>query len=179
MIGGVIIINFIFLYVILRVFFENPLAALVLIVIIYAIVDRWYIGVLPDFIQPLSRWRKMTRLKKELEFSPSPGRTLYQIGALQVENGNMAEGRQHLEKAHSLIQEHSDIEYYLGVARIKTGALELGKEALENALKINPKVKYGFPYIYLIEYSLKQKSPQEQIDAYMEKIFEYGNPKMY
>jgi tetratricopeptide (TPR) repeat protein len=167
------------LYAILRVFFENPFAALVLIIIGYAIVDRWYIGALPDFIKPLNRWRKITKLKRELEFSPSPGQILYQIGALQVESGNMQEGRRNLEKAHDLIQEHPDIEYYLGVARIRMGELELGKEALENALKINPKINYGFPYVYLIEYSLKRKEPREQIDAYMEKIFEYGNPKMY
>ena len=138
------------MYVILGRFFENPFVAIIFIVIIYAIIDRWYIGALPDFIKPLQRWRKITKLKQEIEFSPSPGQILYQIGALQVESGNMKEGRQHLEKAHDLIHEHPDIEYYLGVARIKTGALEIGKEALENALKINPKIKYGFPYIYLI-----------------------------
>lgn len=134
---------------------------------------------MPDFIQPLSRWRKIAKLKRKLEYSPSPGQDLYQIGALQVENGNMKDGRRNLEKAHDLIQEHPDIEYYLGVACIRMGALEIGKEALESALKINQKIKYGFPYVYLVEYSLKSKEPQEQIDAYMEKIFEYGNPRMY
>ena len=113
--GGVII-KFFFLYAFLGVFFENPFAALVLLVIAYAIIDRWYIGALPDFIKPLSRWRKISKLKRELEFSPSPGQILYQIGALQVENGNMKEGRRYLEKAHDLIQEHPDIEYYLGIA---------------------------------------------------------------
>ena len=142
-------------------------------------IDRWYIGALPDFIKPLSRWRRIILLKRELEFSPSQGQTFYQIGALQVENGNMKEGQRYLEKAHALIQEHPDIEYYLGVARIRMGELESGKEALESALTLNPKIKYGFPYVYLIEYSLKTKRSQEQIDAYMEKIVEYGNPKMY
>ena len=167
------------MYVILRVFFENPLGALVLIVIAYAIIDRSFIGALPDFITPLSRWRKISKLKSELQSSAFPGQTLYQLGALQVESGNMKEARDHLEKAHILIQEHPDIEYYLGVARIKMGALDSGKEALESALNQNPKIKYGFPYVHLIEYSLKTKEPQEQIDAYMEKIFEYGNPRMY
>jgi tetratricopeptide (TPR) repeat protein len=176
--GGVTI-KFIFLYLIFRVFFENPLATIVLIVIVYAVIDRWYIGALPDFIKPLSRWRDIIKLKRELEFSPSQGQTLYQIGALQVESGNMKEGRRYLEKAHDLIPEHPDIEYYLGVARIKMGALESGKEALDNALKINPKIKYGFPYVYLIEYSLKRTEPREQIDAYMEKILAYENPKIY
>jgi tetratricopeptide (TPR) repeat protein len=172
-------IKFILSYVILRVFLENPFVALLLIVIAYAIIDRWYIGALPDFIKPISRWRKIAKLKRELEFSSTPGRTLYEIGALQVESGNMKEGLRNLEKAHDLIQEHPDIEYYLGVARIRMGALETGKEALENALKLNPKIHYGFPYVYLLEYSLKRKEPQEQIDVYMEKIFENGNPRMY
>jgi tetratricopeptide (TPR) repeat protein len=148
-------------------------------VIVYAAIDRWYIGALPDFVKPLSRWRRIIKLKKELEFSPSPGHTLYEIGALQVENGNMQEGLRNLEKAHDLIPEHPDIEFYLGVARIRTGGLESGKEALENALALNPKIQYGFPYVYLIEYGLKRKEPQEQIAVYMEKIVEYGNPRMY
>lgn len=172
-------IKFIFIYFLLRVFFDNPFVALVAIVIAYAIIDRWYIGALPDFVKPLSRWKRIMKLKRDLKFSPSPGHTLYEIGALQVEGGYMQEGLKNLEKAHNLIQEYPDIEYYLGVARIRTGALESGKEALENALKLNPKIQYGFPYIYLIEYSLKRKEPQEQIDAYLEKIVEYGNPRMY
>jgi tetratricopeptide (TPR) repeat protein len=176
---GVFTIKFILLYAIFRVFLENPFAALLLMVIAYAIIDRWYIGALPDFIKPISRWRKIAKLKRELEFNSTPGRTLYEIGALQVESGNMKEGLRNLEKAHDLIQEHPDIEYYLGVARIRMGALEIGKEALENALKLNPKIHYGFPYVYLLEYSLKRKEPQEQIDVYMEKIFENGNPRMY
>ncbi|VBB07588.1 Hypothetical protein LUCI_2853 [Lucifera butyrica] len=172
-------IKFILFYILFRLFFANPLAAIVFIFIAYAVIDRWYIGALPDFIRPLSLWRKKIKLKRELEFSPSPGQTLYELGALQVESGSMEAGRRNLEKAHDLIPGHPDIEYYLGVARIKTGALELGKEALENALELNPKVKYGFPYVYLIEYGVKRKEAREQIDTYMEKIFEYGNPRMY
>jgi tetratricopeptide (TPR) repeat protein len=172
-------IKFISLYIILRVFLENPFAAILLIVIAYAVIDRRYIGALPDFIKPLGRWRKISKLRGELEFSPSPGQILYEIGALQVESGNLKEGLRNLEKAHDLIPEHPDIEYYLGVARISTGDLERGKEALEDALKINPKIHYGFPYVYLIEYSLKRNEPLAQIDTYMKKIFEYGNPEIY
>lgn len=134
---------------------------------------------MPDFVKPLNRWNKIARLKRELEFSPAPGQLLYEIGALQVENGNVQEGLQNLEKAHDLIEDHPDVEYYLGVARIKTGALEAGKEALEKALELNPKIQYGFPYVYLLEYSLKRKEAQMQIDEYMDKINENGNPRIY
>jgi tetratricopeptide (TPR) repeat protein len=159
-------------------FFNNPIMALILIFIIYAVIDRRFIGSLPDFSKAFQNWRKTAALKQELECTPSPGRIYYELGALQVERGKMEEGRSNLEKAHELISEHPDIEYYLGVARIKTNALDEGKAALEYAIQLNPKVKYGFPYIYLIEYSLKKHESQEQIDEYMDKIYSNSNPQL-
>lgn len=160
-------------------FFENPVEALVLLAIIYIIIDRQYIGVLPDFTQPLRSWQRIAKLKRELEFSPCPGLAYYELGALQVESGNMKDGRHNLEKAHDLIPDHPDIEYYLGVARIRTGALDAGKIALENALRLNLKIKYGLPYVYLMEYSLKRQAPQDQIEAYLQKIYEYESPQLF
>lgn len=158
---------------------ENPLLALIVVLAVYALIDRWYIGALPDFMKPLSRWQKILKLKGELARSRNPGQTLYELGALQVESGAMKDGLQNLEKAHDLIHEHPDIEYYLGVARIKTGALEAGKKALADALNLNPKIKYGFPYVYLLEYSLAKLEDERQVALYLDKIHEFGNPQMY
>jgi tetratricopeptide (TPR) repeat protein len=160
-------------------FFNNPLIALLLVFVIYAVIDRRYIGFLPDFSKPLRSWRKITALKQQLGHSPSPGHIYYELGALQVERGKMEEGRRNLEKAHELIADHPDIEYYLGVARIRTDALDEGKTILEHAILLNPKIKYGFPYVYLIEYSLKKHEPQEQIDEYMDQIYTYNNPQLF
>jgi tetratricopeptide (TPR) repeat protein len=171
--------KFFSLYIILQLLSINPFTALVLVAIIYIFIDRRYIGILPDFIQPIRRWRKAAELKRAVGFSPNPGLAYYDLGALQVDRGKMAEGRISLEKAHDLIADHPDIEYYLGVARIRTGALDIGKEAMENALRLNSKVKYGFPYVYLIEYSLKNQEPQEQIESYLEKIYENENPRLF
>lgn len=159
-------------------FFQNPIITLLLIFVIYAVIDRRFIGFLPDFSKLFQNVRKTAALKQQLGYTPSPGRIYYELGALQVERGKMAEGRNNLEKAHELITDHPDIEYYLGVARIKTNALEEGKAALEYAIQLNPKVKYGFPYIYLIEYSLKKQEAQEQVDEYMDKVNEFSNPQL-
>jgi tetratricopeptide (TPR) repeat protein len=144
----------------------------------YAAIDRKFIGILPDYFKPFQRWWKIATLKRQLGFTPSPGQTYYELGALQVESGNMQEGRRNLERAHELMADHPDIEYYLGLARIRTNALDEGKAALEHAIHLNPKIKYGFPYVYLIEYSLQRNEPQEKIDGYMDKIDEYSNPQM-
>lgn len=159
-------------------FFHNPIITLILIFVIYAVIDRRFIGFLPDFSRLFQNLRKAASLKQQLGHTPSPGRIYYELGALQVERGKMTEGRINLEKAHELIADHPDIEFYLGVARIKTNALEEGKAALKYALQLNPKVKYGFPYIYLIEYSLKKQEAQEQINEYMDKVNEFSNPQL-
>lgn len=160
-------------------FFYNPVVTLVLVAIIYIILDRKYIGVLPDFIQPLRRWQRIRELKQTAQSSPSPGLIYYELGAMQVENDSMEDGRRSLEKAHDMIADHPDIEYYLGVARIRTGELDAGKTALEYALSLNPKIKYGFPYVYLLEYSLKRQESPEQIEKYLEKIYENENPQLF
>lgn len=167
------------MYLIFSELGENPIVAIVIIALVYATIDRWYIGALPDFIKPLTRRRKIAMLKRQVEYGPSLGQNFYELGALQVEKGDMKEGRKNLERANDLMPEHPDIEYYLGVACIKLEALEVGKTMLESALAINPKIKYGFPYVYLLEYSLKSKEPLEQIQVYLDKIVEYGNPQIY
>lgn len=171
--------KFFFLYAILQMLSINPVSALLLVAIIYIVVDRRYIGILPDFVQPLKRWRKIAELKRAVQYSSNIALTYYELGALQVDSGRMQEGRISLEKAHDLISDHPEIEFYLGIARIRTGELDAGRAALETALRLNPKVKYGFPYVYLIEYSLKKQESQEQIEAYLEKIYDNENPRLF
>lgn len=171
--------RFFYYYVLSRFFFGNPLAALLIVFIIYAILDRNFIGILPDFLMPWKRRWRIAELKREIAINPYQGRAFYEIGALEVEKGNMKAGKSYLEKANELMADHPDVLYYLGVCELKTGALQEGKEALEKALEINPKVKYGAPYLYLVEYYIKQGEYNEKVEEYMKKIVSYGNPEIF
>jgi tetratricopeptide (TPR) repeat protein len=171
--------KYFFLYYISRAFIGNPLIALLFVFVVYAIIDRQFIGILPDFLRPLKRWQKMSSLKKEVEINPYQAQAFYELGALHVEKGNMVEGRKYLEKAETLMPDHPDVKFYLGVTYIRTGEMEKGKEAIEEALRLNPKVKYAAPYLYLIEYSLNKGVPGDELNHYLDKIAEYGSPELY
>lgn len=167
------------LFFLLQALTGNPLLALLSVLIVYVLIDRRYIGILPDFLIPLRRRKRIVELKREVQLNPYQGLAFYELGMLLVEKGNMKEGVVCLEKAKTLMPDHPDAQYYLGVAYIKSGQLEEGKKALEEALRLNPKVKYGAPYIYLIEYLLKKGTVDEKIDEYIEKVKMYGSPEYY
>lgn len=168
-----------FLYLILRLFTGNPLMALLLLAVIYAAVDRRFIGILPDFLQPWRRWQKISGLKREIHAYPHDGRILYELGALLVEQGKAKEGLRYLEKAREQMPEHPDVQYFLGLALFKNGYQEKGREALEKALMLNPRVQYGAPYIYLIDYYLNRGNNGAIVAQYLKKIEEFGSPEYY
>lgn len=166
-----------FLYLILRIFLRNPILALVLVILFYVIIDRRYIGILPDFFKPFNRQKKINVLKNEIEINPYQGHAFYELGALSVEKGNFRQSIAYLEKARELMPDYPDIYYNLGVAYINTGLLEEGKDALERALQLNPKIKYGAPYIYLTEYMLKAQTYNDTVREYIQKIKNSGSPE--
>lgn len=167
------------LYFIIRIFLNNPLAAVFLVLIMYAVVDRRFIGILPDFLAPWHLSRKISALKKDITINPYDGRSYYELGATLAEKGRLQESRGYLEKAQSLMPDHPDVLFYLGLVYLRSGFAEEGKRALERALELNPKVKYGAPYVYLMEYTLLWAKNQEKMDEYLKKIAEYGSPQYY
>lgn len=171
--------KYIFSYYILGMLFNNPLYALITIIVIYAVIDRQFIGLSPHLLKPLRNWQKARSLQREIELNPNQAQAYYELGALQVEGGSYKEARINLLKAEYTLPDHPDVMYYLGVSCIKTGYLEEGREALEKALALNPKIKYGFPHVYLIEYSLKKGLSSQDTEPYFEKISQYGNPEIY
>lgn len=172
-----------FLYLILRMFSNNPLLALLVVLIIYAVIDRRFIGFLPDFFAPWRRINKISGLRKEIEINPYAGLAYYELGALLVEQGKINEGRRYLEKAREMMPEHPEVQFYLGVAYLRSGYGEEAKAALDKALHLNPKVKYGAPYLYLLEQTIREGSDNEQararIDEYLDKISGYASPEYY
>ncbi|PKM85994.1 MAG: hypothetical protein CVU87_13485 [Firmicutes bacterium HGW-Firmicutes-12] len=169
--------KYFFIYMLLGNFLRNPLLAILLIVFIYVFIDRQYIGILPDIFKPFKRRGRISALRNEVEINPYQGHAFYELGALFVEKGNMKQGIIYLEKARELMSDYPDIHYYLGVAYLKIGSLEKAKDALERALELKPKIKYGAPYIYLVEYLLKVESYNEKAEEYVEKIRNYGSPE--
>lgn len=164
------------LYLLLRLLF-NPLGALLLVIIIYIAIDRRFIGILPDIAAPYRKWRRLSALRGLTKANCLQADALYELGVLLVEKGETRQGLESLQRAESLMPDHPEIHYYLGRAFLSEGSLEEARISLEKALEINPKVKYGAPYVYLLEYAARKGDDDSRLQQYLEKVEEYGSPE--
>ncbi|RIV21897.1 hypothetical protein D2Q93_10070 [Alicyclobacillaceae bacterium I2511] len=144
-------INLILFYLLFMIFriFANPLLALVLILLIYYVIDRRYIGLLPGLIKPLRQWRRITTLNRQLTMNPHDS-------PLRLELAQVYMARNHFQRALSLLEQlpapmkdSADVLYDTGACQLSLGELQVGKTLVLQALSLNPDLRYGEPYLKL------------------------------
>jgi tetratricopeptide (TPR) repeat protein len=127
----------------------NPFLAVLIFLIILYFLDRRYVGVMPSFMKPLKRMRNISRLRQQLAMSPNEVSSKLDLARLLIE-------RKRYSEAHSLLLElerpyEQSAEYWeaLGTTELHLGQTEEGERHILQALDINPRVKYGRPYLTL------------------------------
>ncbi|MFE6073152.1 tetratricopeptide repeat protein [Paenibacillus sp. NPDC057886] len=127
----------------------NPFLAVLIFLIILYFLDRRYVGVMPSFMKPLKRMRNISRLKQQLAMSPNEVSSKLDLARLLIE-------RKRYSEAHTLLLElerpyEQSAEYWeaLGTTELHLGQTEEGERHILQALDINPRVKYGRPYLTL------------------------------
>lgn len=170
--------RFLLYYFLFRVFLGNPLLALLIITFIYLMVDRQFIGLLPDIFKPFKRKSRIKALKETVKLNPADVNAYKEIGQLYLEEKNYQEAINNFLKTLGKMGEYADIHFYLGKAFYLQGQHEKGKEELLQALSINSKVGYGEPYIYLLETEIAGEKDRVEIKDLVEKIQRFGNPEI-
>lgn len=164
-------------FFILTRLFRNPLLALAIIVAIYFIVDRRFVGLLPNVFRPLQRGSTIRRLRQELAMNPAHAPAHLELGTLLAEKKRWSEALPHLEKAAERL-ENSQSLFQLGITYFHLERFEEGKKALEAALALNPRIGYGEPYLYFMEYSMQHHDAEEL--AELEGVLrQYGSVEVY
>lgn len=154
-----------FLYYILSMLTHNPFLALILLVVIYVVADRAYLGLLPDVMAPLKRNNRINRLLAELEMNPANADNAQEAGILYFEKRNYHLASKYLEKAHEKVDNSARLYLYLGMTYMKLHRPAEGKSALDRAVELDRKVGHGLPYIYLLQYELDKNdggSPESE-----------------
>lgn len=154
--------------------FGNPLVALLVIVFIYILIDRRFVGLLPDVFKPFRTAGSIRRLRQALEINPSDSNAHLELGMLLSEKGRWEQAVGHLERAAARLDNSQSL-YGLGAAYFRVGRIEDGKAALEKALEMNPKVAYGEPYLYLAEYQLKNGGRIDDVPGLTEALAQFGS----
>ncbi len=139
----------IFLFYVLTLITRNPLLSLLVILALYLLIDRRFIGLLPDFSRPLRRRREVSRLRREVMLNPHNAEALSNLGRELVGMERYREGVSHLERALVKMAEIAETRYYLGLGYLRLGELDRAEENLKAAIAIDPRYGYGEAYLKL------------------------------
>lgn len=167
----------IFSFYLLSRILGNPIVALIVLLVIYAIIDRRFVGLMPDIFRPLRRAGQLRRLREQLRLNPADANVQLELGSALRERGRLDEAVTQLEAAaHRL--DTSQALFQLGAAYITAERWEEGKEALEKALRMNPRVAYGEPYLYLARYNIAMGLSVSDVAGLDEVVSHYGSVRV-
>ncbi|MEK6775617.1 MAG: tetratricopeptide repeat protein [bacterium] len=155
-----------FLFYILMRITRNPLLALLIVLILYFVLDRRYIGLLPDFSAPFRTRREIARLKREVTLNPHNAEALSDLGRDLVRMQRYREGVAYLDRALNKMSDIPETRFYLGLGYLYLKDLERAKEHLQKAIQLDPRYRYGEPYLRLGDYYRDINSLDDALKSY-------------
>ncbi|MGG1600398.1 tetratricopeptide repeat protein [Paenibacillus naphthalenovorans] len=129
----------------------NPFVAIIVVIILFYLLDRRFIGMTPSVLKPLKRSRRLSKLKEELRLSPHHTSTKLDIARIYMEQKKYAAALELLDQVGEVMEDSADVLSEKGICKLKLGAVEEGERLILQAVQLNPRVKYGDPYLKLGE----------------------------
>ncbi|MFC4779374.1 tetratricopeptide repeat protein [Paenibacillus sp. GCM10023252] len=157
-----------FSFLLLNWLFGNPIVALLVLLAILYFLDRRFLGLSPSFIKPLRRMRKISRLKQQIALSPNDVSSKLELARLLIERKKFSKARELLEPLQETMEHSAEFWDDLGTSRLFTGDPGGGVAAVERALELNARVKYGAPYLRLA--ALHSRSNTERALHYLQQF---------
>ncbi|HBX23332.1 MAG TPA: tetratricopeptide repeat protein [Desulfotomaculum sp.] len=145
------------LFLIFSLLLRNPLVALLIIILIFVFLDRSFIGILPDFMAPLRRRRNMAELQRQIKVNPHNANAQLELGEIYFLSGQYKQAVEYLEKALVKMDDSALARFYLGAALFNLGQREESRQQLQEAIRLNPKIAHGYPYLYLVKHEYSKE----------------------
>jgi len=131
--------------------FGNPFIALIVLLVILYWIDRQFIGLTPSIIRPFKVSRSIGRLRNELRLNPHNTSGKLDLARFLIEKKKYQEAIEWLTDAKPRMEDSADLHAELGICYLKMDDMKQGEELIKRALLLNPRVKYGEPYLRLAE----------------------------
>lgn len=141
----------------------SPLLALLVIFALYIALDYQLTGVFRRGIRIIQMESEINDLKKEVALNPHNVAALNNLGRLLVTRKKASQALPYLERAYERLSDSEETNYYLGLACLGCGNEALGEKYLLKALEINPRFRYGEPFLRLAEYYIKRNRLDEAV----------------
>lgn len=140
-----------FLFSILWWLTGSPFAALIIILLVLYFLDLRFVRLLPDITKPYRRWRRLSALTNLLRLNPHDTTAKLEAARLLMEKKQFSAALSYLEEVASVMEDSPEYLCDKGTCLLKVGRVEEGLRLIEQALKVNPRVKYGAPYLRVAE----------------------------
>jgi tetratricopeptide (TPR) repeat protein len=146
----------------------NPFLAILILVAIIYFLDRRYVGVFPSLTKPFKRLKKISKLRSQILMNRNDVSSKHELACLLIERKKYQEALELLSSIQ--VQFEHSAEYWddLGTVNLNLGYIEKGESNILKALSINPRVKYGQPYLRLA--SIYQRSDHEKVEKYVRQF---------
>ncbi|MBB3125803.1 tetratricopeptide (TPR) repeat protein [Paenibacillus rhizosphaerae] len=139
------------LFFILARLLGNPFLAILVLLIIVYLLDRKFVGIFPSVTKPFKRMSRISKLKAHVTMSPSDVSSKHELARLLIERKKYAEALRLLESIETQSEESAEYWDDLGTIKLKLGRIQEGEQHILRALELNPRVKYGRPYLRLAD----------------------------
>lgn len=146
----------------------NPFLAVIILFVILYIVDRRFIGITPSVLKPISTRRRLASARQELSMNPHNRSAKLEAARLLMKLKRYREARRLLEEIVETENDSAEALYELGVCYLKLGQLEEGEELILKALELNPRIKFGEPFLRLGE-AFAERNAEKAI-VYLERF---------
>ncbi|WP_028609966.1 tetratricopeptide repeat protein [Paenibacillus harenae] len=142
-------LKFSLLFVLLTWIFGNPFIAIIIILLLLYGLDRRFIGLTPSLFKPIKRLSRIRKLKRHIDLSPNDMSAKHELARLLIEKKSYREALTWLEPLQQTLEDSAEFWDDLGACYLFTGDEERGAACTNRALELNPRVKYGAPYLRL------------------------------
>jgi tetratricopeptide (TPR) repeat protein len=148
------------LFVMLFWLFGNPFIAIIVLLILLYVLDRRFVGITPSFVKPLKRISRIKKLRQQINQSPNEVSAKHELARLLIERKKYKEALQWLEPLQNTLEDSAEYWDDLGIGYLHNGDEERFAASTLHGLKLNPRVKYGAPYLRLAAYYSNGRAEQ-------------------
>ncbi|MCD9025825.1 tetratricopeptide repeat protein [Cohnella silvisoli] len=151
----------------------SPFAAILVLLVIFYVLERRFIGLSPSIVRPFRRRNLIAKWRRQLHLSPHDVSAKSELARLLIESKKFGQAREILLGIETQMDHSAEYWSDIGICDLGLGNLEDGEREMKRALAISPRVKYGQPYLRLAE-SFSKRDPVKAI-AYLQEFKEVNS----
>lgn len=161
------------LFVFLFWLIGNPFIAILIMLILLYVLDRRFVGLTPSVFKPFKRMSRIRKLRQHINLSPNDVSSKHELARLLIERKKYSEALRWLVPMQQMLEDSAEYWDDLGISHLNSGDEEKGVASTLRALELNPRVKYGAPYLRLAAHFAKGQA--DQALAYLQAFQEINS----